>query len=61
MYILDSGTNIQSYWILRNGTLMAVCETEEPAKKIVDGLNRDEYRNGRVGKSQDKLAQDNLG
>jgi hypothetical protein len=26
---------------------MAVCESEEQAKKIVEGLNRDEYRNGR--------------
>ena len=39
--------NIWIYWILGDGTLMASCETEEQAKKIVDGLNRDEYRNGK--------------
>jgi hypothetical protein len=38
--------NQWTYWILCDGTLMAVCESEEQAKKIVEGLNRDEYRNG---------------
>ena len=34
-------------WILCDGTCRAVCETEEQAKKICEGLNRDEYRNGK--------------
>ena len=38
--------NTWIYWILGDGTLVAFCESEERAKRIVDGLNRDEYRNG---------------
>jgi hypothetical protein len=38
---------VWAYWIYKDGTCRAICETEEYAKHIVEGLNRDEYRNGK--------------